>query len=119
MNMDFLTEQPYFLDAWKENVTAEPEQLFLTDDEGTGIFDTPGFTSFALSDTARDLQPEDLQHLYPEIAARLGQCRYDNCRHVAEPGCAVKQAVEEGQIGKIRYESYLALLKELEEIRKY
>ena len=99
--------------------TTRHAELFLTDEDGTGIFDTPGFTSFALSDTARDLQPEDLQHLFPEIAARLGHCRYDNCRHVAEPGCAVKQAVEEGQIGEIRYNSYLALLKELEEIRKY
>ncbi len=99
--------------------TTRHAELFLMDDEGTGIFDTPGFTSFALSDTAAQLEPEDLQHLFPEIASRLGHCRYDNCRHVAEPGCAVKQAVEEGGIGRIRYDSYLALLKELEEIRKY
>jgi sugar lactone lactonase YvrE len=63
---------------------------FALDDEGTMIFDTPGFTAFDIL-TA---DAEELQFLYPEIGAFAGQCRYDNCRHLAEPECEIKKAVE-------------------------
>ena len=95
--------------------TTRHAELFLLDEEGTGIFDTPGFTSFALT----EIQPEELQHCFPEIEDNLGQCRYDDCRHAAEPDCGVKQAVDEGRIGRQRYDSYLSLLKELEDIERY
>jgi len=95
--------------------TTRHSELFLLDEEGTGIFDTPGFTSFSLA----AMEPEELQHCFPEIRPLLGGCRYDNCRHAAEPECAVKQAVEEGRIGRERYGSYRSLLKELEEQNRY
>ena len=94
--------------------TTRHSEIFALDDN-TFLFDTPGFTSFALT----EIEPDMLQHLFPEIEASLGGCRFDNCRHAAEPECAVKKAVAEGRIGQARYDSYLALLKELEEEKKY
>lgn len=95
--------------------TTRHAELFLLDGDGTGIFDTPGFTSFAVS----GIEEEELPHLYPEIERELGRCRYDDCRHMAEPGCAVKEAVEQGRISRARYDSYLALIRELDEQKKY
>ena len=95
--------------------TTRHAELFFLDEEGTGVFDTPGFTSFSLT----DMQPEELQHAFPEIEENLGECRYDNCRHLAEPDCGVKQAVEDGKIGRARYASYQALMQELQELRRY
>ncbi|MBQ9061150.1 MAG: ribosome small subunit-dependent GTPase A [Firmicutes bacterium] len=95
--------------------TTRHAELFQLDEDGTAIFDTPGFTSFALN----GIEAEELAHLYPEIERELGSCRYDNCRHVAEPGCGVKEAVEQGRISQARYDSYLALIKELDEAKKY
>lgn len=82
---------------------------------GTGIFDTPGFTSFEVMGAEED----ELQHLFPEMAPFLGTCRYDDCRHLKEPGCRVRQAVEEGDIPRSRYESYKALLGEIQEKNRY
>ncbi len=75
------------------------------------LFDTPGFTSFEILEA----DEEELQFLYPEIGRFAGKCRYDNCRHIAEPGCAVKEALSRGQISESRYESYCA---QMEKIRK-
>lgn len=95
--------------------TTRHAELFDLDEAGTGIFDTPGFTSFALT----QVEPEALQHCFPEIRDQLGHCYYDNCMHRAEPSCGVKDAVRSGQIGQARYQSYLALLQELEDNKKY
>ena len=95
--------------------TTRHAELFLLDEEGTGVFDTPGFTSFSLT----EMEPEEMQHYFPEIERHRGHCRYEDCRHAAEPDCAVKQAVEQGTIGRARYDSYLSLMKELEEISRY
>ena len=89
--------------------TTRHSELFALDDEGTMIFDTPGFTSFDIL-TADE---EELQFLYPEIGAFAGKCRYDNCRHLAEPECAVKQALAEGIIAESRYNSYKEQMEEL------
>lgn len=82
---------------------------------GTMIFDTPGFTSFSLA----GVEEEELQHLYPEMRPYLGSCRYDDCRHLKEPECAVRQAVEEGRISPERYASYQAQLAEIQEMNRY
>ena len=79
------------------------------------IFDTPGFTSFDILEA----DEEELQHYYPEIAPFAGQCRYDNCRHIKEPDCAVRDAVEAGRISQQRYESYVTQLNEIREKNKY
>ena len=89
--------------------TTRHTELFNLDEEGTMVFDTPGFTSFDILEA----EAEELQFLYPEIGAFAGKCRYDNCRHLAEPGCAVKQALDEGKINESRYRSYREQMEEL------
>ncbi|MCQ2546716.1 MAG: ribosome small subunit-dependent GTPase A [Clostridia bacterium] len=90
--------------------TTRHSQLFtINGDEGTMVFDTPGFTSFDILQA----DEEELQFLYPEIGKYAGKCRYDNCRHLAEPECAVKAALEKGEINRSRYESYKTQMEEL------
>ena len=79
------------------------------------LFDTPGFTSFDILEADED----ELQHLYPEIAPYAGKCRYDNCRHIKEPECAVREAVESGEISQERYESYKTQLEEIQKKDRY
>ncbi|NLD19336.1 MAG: ribosome small subunit-dependent GTPase A [Clostridiales bacterium] len=96
--------------------TTRHSELFTIDKEaGTMIFDTPGFTSFEILDA----EEEELQHLFPEIAREIGKCRYHNCRHVAEPGCGVIKALNEGKINPNRYESYKAQLEEIKKSKQY
>ena len=84
--------------------------------EGGGrIFDTPGFTSFEIMEADED----SLMHYYPDIEHFSGDCYYDNCRHLKEPQCAVREAVNEGNIHKRRYESYAANMEEIKNRRKY
>ena len=92
--------------------TTRHSELFEMDgDSSTLIFDTPGFTSFDILEASE----EELQFLYPDIAEFTGKCRYDNCRHLSEPECKVKEALEKGKINKYRYESYKL---QMEEIKK-
>jgi ribosome biogenesis GTPase / thiamine phosphate phosphatase len=58
--------------------------------------------------------PRELPSCFPEMRPFIGECRYADCRHMTEPGCAVKGAVETGQIRADRWESYRILLAELE-----
>lgn len=96
--------------------TTRHSELFVIDEkENTMIFDTPGFTSFDILEAEED----ELQHFFPEIAKYLGQCRYNDCRHIAEPECGVLKALSEGRINMSRYESYKAMLKEIKESRQY
>ena len=79
------------------------------------IMDTPGFSSLYIS----DIDKESLKYCFPEFASCEGHCRFNGCDHVHEPGCAVKQAVEEGKIHNSRYEDYLTLYQELQERKRY
>lgn len=84
--------------------------------EGGGlVFDTPGFSSFDVLEA----EETELAHLYPEMVPLIGQCRYDDCRHLKEPDCMVRKALDEGKIKPSRYESYQAQMKEIMEKRKY
>ncbi len=76
-------------------------------DERTTVIDTPGIKELGLA----DIGEEELSHYFPEMREIMGQCRFHNCRHVNEPGCAVLEAVESGQIHPSRYESYLSMLE--------
>ena len=78
------------------------------------IFDTPGFTSFEILEAEED----NLWMYYPEFEPYGGLCRYDNCRHLKEPDCKVREAVAEGKIHKLRYASYAANMEELRKRRK-
>jgi len=74
--------------------------------DGGKIIDTPGLREFALM----DIEKSELSHYFPEMKALLNNCRFNNCLHVEEPGCAVKKAVEDGKISANRYVSYLNIL---------
>ena len=77
---------------------------------GFELIDTPGVRSFALW----GIGPRDLEQAYVEFRRFLGSCRFGDCRHVAEPGCALRDAVEAGEIARRRFESFLKLREELE-----
>ena len=81
---------------------------------GGYIIDTPGIRSFGMIDMKND----DVSHYFPEIFKVSDQCRFNNCTHTHEPGCEVKQHVENGEIAMSRYESYLSVLGE-DEDEKY
>ncbi|MCK8492346.1 ribosome small subunit-dependent GTPase A [Spirosoma sp. RP8] len=73
----------------------------------TYIIDTPGIKELGLIDTAK----EEISHYFPEMRDRLNQCRFHNCLHINEPGCAIKDAVAEGDIAESRYMSYLSMVE--------
>ncbi|RIV18919.1 ribosome small subunit-dependent GTPase A [Fibrisoma montanum] len=73
----------------------------------TYIIDTPGIKELGLA----DMEKEEISHYFPEMRDRLNQCRFHNCLHLNEPGCAVKDAVGEGEIAESRYMSYLSMME--------
>ena len=77
--------------------------------------DTPGFS---LLETEA-IEPEDLAALYPEMREHAEECRFAQCLHVSEPGCAVKPLLDNGKLSRERYERYLLILEELKEKRKH
>ena len=79
------------------------------------LMDTPGFTSMNLP----ELEKEDLRFYFPEFEPLEGSCRFNGCVHMNEPDCAVKAAVSDGKIHKMRYESYTTMYQELKEQKKY
>ncbi len=95
-----------------KNTTRHTE---LFEGDGFLVFDTPGFTSFE----ALGIEEDELAALFPEMRALLGQCYYNNCRHLKEPDCAVRAAVKDGRISRSRYESYKAMMQEIKDSRKY
>ena len=80
----------------------------LFDVGGTLIADTPGFSSFDLTQM-QPIRKEELQQDFPEFRPYIGRCRFDDCAHLKEPGCAVLAALEEGRISASRYLSYQKL----------
>jgi len=77
-------------------------------DVGGWVADTPGIRALALF----DLDPEELDAYFPDIAPLVVHCKFSDCTHTVEPGCAVVQAVEEGRVSEHRYESYVRLREE-------
>lgn len=78
---------------------------------GGFIIDTPGIKGFGLI----NIEKEEVHHYFPEIFKASASCRFNNCCHTHEPGCAVKQQVEEGLIAESRYMSYLNVLEDYDE----
>ena len=76
--------------------------------EGTMIADTPGFASFDLTQM-KPIKKQELQHDFPEFRPFIGSCRFQDCAHLKEPGCAVLEAVERGEINPSRHRSYTRL----------
>jgi len=75
-------------------------------ESGTFIIDSPGIKELGLA----DMKPEEISHYFPEMRERLNECRFNNCQHINEPGCAIKDAVTAGEIAFSRYESYLSMV---------
>ena len=84
-------------------------------DADSYIMDTPGFSSLYVN----DFEKEELKYYFREFASYEGQCRFQGCDHVHEPGCVVKEALEEGKIHPIRYKNYLEMYTELKEKKRY
>lgn len=82
--------------------------------EGGAVIDTPGIKGFGLL----DIDDAELWHYFPEMMRVAPGCRFYNCTHTHEPGCAVVAAVEAGEIAWSRYESYLKILDDDEKYRK-
>ena len=96
-----------------KHTTRHSELIWMEDD--TYIMDTPGFSSLYTN----DFEKEELKFYFTEFAPFEGQCRFQGCDHVHEPGCAVKDALEEGKIHPVRYENYLEMYQALKEKRRY
>jgi ribosome biogenesis GTPase len=82
-----------------------------SDSSRSWIIDTPGIKGFGLL----DIEKEEVCHYFREIFRISRECRYSNCLHTGEPGCAVYQAVVDGEIALSRYESYLSILDDTNE----
>lgn len=95
------------------HTTRHSELIYLGED--TYLMDTPGFSSLYLT----DIDKEELRFYFPEFAEYENQCRFNGCSHIHEPGCAVKEALEEGKISRLRYEDYCYLYEELANARKW
>ncbi len=93
-----------------EGIHTTRDSALIKLDTGGYIADTPGIRTLSLW----DVEPEELDAYFIDIAPYVEQCRFGDCTHANEPGCAVRQAVEAGQISRSRYKSYLHLREELE-----
>lgn len=93
--------------------TTRHSQLIRVGDD-TFLCDTPGFTSLYVE----EMDKEELKHYFREFVPYEGQCRFQGCVHIHEPGCAVKEALEKGRISRRRYENYTELYEELKEKEK-
>ena len=84
--------------------------------EGTFVADTPGFSSFD-TDQMEVILKENLQYAFPDFAPYLGKCRFDDCSHRKEPGCAIREALETGAVEQTRYDSYLKLYEKASQVK--
>lgn len=86
--------------------------------DGAYIADTPGFSSFDMDQTGH-IPKQELQYCFPDFAPYLGQCRFDDCAHISEPGCAVLQAVERGEVSPSRHAGYLRLYEAAAKVKDW
>ena len=84
--------------------------------EDTFVADTPGFSSFD-TDQMDVILKENLQYAFPDFGQYLGQCQFHDCSHRAEPGCAVRAALDRGEIQPTRYDSYLRLYEKASQVK--
>ena len=83
--------------------------------DGTLVADTPGFSSFDV-DQMELMRKEVLQRCFPEFTPYLDQCRFQDCAHIKEKGCVIRQALEEGKIQPTRHQSYVRLYEQAKAI---
>ncbi len=94
--------------------TTRHSEIFAIGDESY-LIDTPGFSTLYLE----GWEKEELKFSFPEFEPYFHDCRFNGCNHMSEPDCAVKQAVEKGEISRERYDSYRELFEMLKEQRRY
>jgi ribosome biogenesis GTPase len=94
--------------------TTRHSELIYIDDE-TYIMDTPGFSSLYID----ELEKEELKEYFMEFTEYEPECRFIGCNHLNEPGCAVKEALKDHKISKLRYENYVTLYEELKNQKRY
>ena len=94
---------------------AEMHELHLGGHAASYVIDTPGIKGFGLV----DLEEHHIGDQFPEMFKRKGDCRFNDCKHKEEPGCAVRKAVEEGAIAPSRYRSYLDMLEGVDDESTY
>ena len=93
------------------HTTTFAEMFDLPPTGGGKVIDTPGLREFALMDISK----QELSHYFPEMRMLINDCQFNNCMHINEPGCAVKEAVNSGGIATDRYVSYLTILDTIKE----
>jgi ribosome biogenesis GTPase len=76
--------------------------------KGGTVIDTPGIKELGLA----EIEETELSHYFPEMRQFLGECKFNNCLHLDEPGCIIRAAVDEGAIHLSRYQSYLSMLED-------
>ena len=86
--------------------------------EDTYVADTPGFSSFD-TDQMEVILKENLQYAFPDFGKYIGSCRFDDCSHRKEPGCAVTEALAAGEIEPTRYDSYLRLYEKAALVKEW
>lgn len=96
-----------------KHTTRHSELIYV--DDNTYVMDTPGFSSLYISEIEKD----ELKDYFNEFREFDDKCRFIGCMHLNEPGCAVKQALSEGFISSIRYDSYKTLYEELKDVKRY
>ncbi len=94
------------------HTTTFAEMFDLPASTGGRVIDTPGMREFGLVDISR----QELSHYYPEMARVLNDCQFNNCLHINEPGCAVKDGVINGTINEERYVSYFNILESIKNV---
>jgi ribosome biogenesis GTPase len=77
-------------------------------DQDTFVIDTPGIKELGLI----DIEKEEISHFFPEMRDRLGECKFYNCQHLHEPGCAIREAVDNDIISITRYYNYLSMMED-------
>ncbi len=82
---------------------------------GGNIIDTPGIKEFGLV----DIEAYETGHYFPEIRAIMNNCNFNNCLHINEEGCAVKNKLENGEFSPTRYKSYVTIYEEIKEAKKW
>lgn len=96
-----------------KHTTRHSELIWIEDN--TYIMDTPGFSSLYTN----AFEKEELKYYFREFTAFEGECKFIGCDHIHEPGCAIKQALEDGKIHPVRYKNYLEMYQELKDKRRY
>lgn len=96
-----------------KHTTRHSELIFIEKD--TYLMDTPGFSSLYIN----EIEKEELKDYFIEFQAYENNCRFIGCMHLNEPGCAVKEALMEEKISKLRYDNYVVLYQELKDQKRY